>query len=192
MNELTETVRELAQAQQRTEACLEALAEAQQRTETRLEVLTETVRGLIITVDGLKNTVGDLKGRSLEQTYRDRAGAYFGRFLRGVKAVEPITLETTFESTLNLDEFTDLLFLDLLVTGKVRQAADTPEVWLAVEISSVIDRNDVERALRRASLMRRAGYRALPVVAGESTTRGAETAAQEQHVTVVVDGQVTF
>jgi archaellum component FlaC len=45
-NELKGVVKELAEAQQRTEARLEQLAEAQQRTEARLEALTERVEQL--------------------------------------------------------------------------------------------------------------------------------------------------
>ena len=44
--------------------------------------------------------------------------------------------------------------------------------WLAMKVSSVIDRDDVERARRRADLLRRAGFDAIPAVAGGGIDRG--------------------
>jgi hypothetical protein len=63
---------------------------------------------------------------------------------------------------------------------------------LAVEASAVVDRNDVERAQRRAALLRRVGYRAIPTVAGEQTTAGAEEALCPGHVLLVQDGRPRF
>jgi len=85
-----------------------------------------------------------------------------------------------------------VLRLDLLVNGRPRHQPDAPEIWLAVEVSSVVDQGEVDRAARRAGLLRRAGYRAVPAVAGEQMTRGAEEAARSQNVALVQDGQVVF
>lgn len=85
-----------------------------------------------------------------------------------------------------------MLRLDLLVNGRPRHQPDAPEIWLAVEVSSVVDQGEVDRAARRAGLLRRAGYRAVPAVAGEQMTRGAEEAARSQNVALVQDGQVVF
>ena len=100
--------------------------------------------------------------------------------------MEVYTLEDVLEAALTRDEFDGLLLLDLLVTGVVRYASESPEVWLAVEISSVVDKGDVSRAVHRA------GYLAVPVVACESVTVGGERAAQEQNVVLLQDGRVEF
>ena len=102
---LPEIVRELAEVQRRTEERLEVLADGQQR---------------------LIDTVGGLKGHVLEITYQDRAGAYFGRFLRRVKAITLQTLEDGLEVALTADEFNEVLLLDL--TGG-REVAPSP--WIA-------------------------------------------------------------
>jgi hypothetical protein len=109
-----------------------------------------------------------------------------------VRVVEPHTLEDTLEANLTPGEFRDLLRLDLLLTGRPRLRPDAPEVWLAVEVASVVDQNDVDRAERRAKLLRQAGYRALPVVAGEQATLGAEESSRAQKVALMQDGQVSF
>ncbi|HID86922.1 MAG TPA: hypothetical protein EYP55_06020 [Anaerolineae bacterium] len=93
----------------------------------------------------------------------------------------PIELENDLEAHLSPEEFRDLLQLDLLIRGRPRYREEAPEVWLAVEISVVIDRRDVERALRRT------GYRAIPTVTGERVTEKAE--AEAHKVLILLDGR---
>lgn len=178
----------LAEAQQHTEDRLEALAEAQRRTEERLERLEMVVHDLVEVQRKTVDTVGSLKGRVLEITYREKAIAYFGPLLRRVRVVALGNLEDTLEARLAQEELQEVFLLDLVVSGEPRQNRILPEVWLAVEVSSVVNRNDVERARRRAMLLRQAGYQAIPVVAGENATPEAEAAARQQRVVVLQDG----
>ncbi|RMG53484.1 MAG: hypothetical protein D6723_07010, partial [Acidobacteria bacterium] len=165
---LPETVRELVRIQKRTEERVEALAEAQRRTEERVEalekqmerltssvhVLTKQVESLTEAQKRTADTVSGIKGRLLEIMYREKASGYFGPVLRRLRVVTPHTLEDTLEARLSREEFKDVLLLDLLVHGQLRDAAEEQEVWLAVEVSSVVDEGDVERARRRATLLR--------------------------------------
>ncbi|RMD59321.1 hypothetical protein D6833_11600, partial [Candidatus Parcubacteria bacterium] len=48
---------------------------------------------------------------------------------------------------------------------------------------------DVSRARQRADLLERAGYRVIPVAAGQDMTRGAEEEARKQKVVVMQDGR---
>lgn len=203
LERLEEVVQALAEAQQRTEARLDMLAEAQQRTAEHLERLERVIYDLAEaqrrTEERLGSladaywrtatTVGDLKGRMLEITYREKASAYFGPLLRRLRVVAPYSLEETLETHLSFEEFKDLLLLDLLVSGQPRHDRTLPEVWLAIEISGVVDQEDVDRALRRAMLLRQAGYSAIPVVAGEQATLGAEEAARQHNVVILQDGR---
>ncbi len=59
---------------------------------------------------------------------------------------------------------------------------------MAVEVSSVIDRMDIERALRRAKLLQKAGFQAIPVAAGTKMTEGAREEAQTYGVAILKDG----
>ena len=111
---------------------------------------------------------------------------------QAAKLVEPHTLENTLESRLTAEEFRDVLRLDLLVSGEPRPLSNEVEMWLAVEVSSVIDQYDVDRADRRASLLRKAGYRVIPVVTGENITQGAEAVCHDQNVPLLQDGHVKF
>jgi len=169
----------------RIEAALDRLAEAQAQTEAQL-------RDLVQVVKKMQDTLAAVKGRQLEFNYHYRAGAYFGPLLRRLRAFLPVELESELETRLSAEDFRDLLSLDLVVTGQPRHLPDAPQVWLAVEVSSVVDRHDVERAIHRAGLLRRAGLRAIPVVAGEDITVGAQRDAEAHRVVVLQDGQALF
>ena len=191
-DELRATVNELAEAQRRTEERLgrlevvvTELAEAQRRTE-------ETVRGLAIEQGRMRTDLASLKGQSLEQTYARKAPAYFGRWLRQVRVVLPGALtaqiENALEANLTPDEILEVLRADLIVRGRQRLPDAADELWLAVEVAAVVDRSDVGRARRRAALLRKAGFVALPVVAGESLTEGAEELIIAAPVVLVQNG----
>jgi hypothetical protein len=174
-------VEELAEAQRRTEARVEELAEAQRRTEERLQQVVELQHWLV-------DRVGSMKGQLLEFAYRDKAGAYFGRWIRRPEVVTVNDLWDTLESRLPEEAFDDVLLVDLVVRGRPRNRPDVEELYLAVEVSCVMDREDVERAERRAGWLRQAGYAAVPVVAGETATEKAEMDAPCAGVAMVRDG----
>lgn len=194
---LPAAMRELAEAQRRTEerlerleAVVETLAEAQRRTEEQLRALAEHVYILAEAQHRMVDTLAGFKGRVLELDYREKAGAYFGPLLRRLRVVPPHTLEDELQAQLSPEEFKDVLQLDLLVSGQPRYHPEMPEVWLAVEVSAVIDKEDVSRAQRRAELLRRAGYQAIPAVAGERATLVAEDEARLHNVVMLQDGRV--
>jgi chromosome segregation ATPase len=199
----------LAEAQQRTERRVEELAEAQQRTERRVEELVEAQKGTEermgrletavtelaeaqqrteVELRRIDNALGRLNGRELERYYRERAHAYFGPLLKRIRVVSIQEIEDDLEIHLSAAEIEDLSLLDVLVRGSLRQA-DAPEVWLAIEVSAVIDRHDVERVERRAGLLRKVGYRVVPTMAGQDMTEGAERLAAEHQVFVVQNGR---
>ncbi len=201
---------ELVEAQRRTEERLDALAEAQRRTEERLDALAEAQRqsevqlkwlatSVVSLADQVKRLVeaqqrtytilADHRGQLLELRYRAHVGGYFGQWLKRARAVAAETLEEQLETSLTHDELLQVLRLDLLVSGRLRDRPDSPEVLLAVEVSGVVEETDIFRARHRAELLQRAGYVALPVAAGESVANEAESIARMQKVAIVQDGQ---
>jgi len=188
LGRLETAVEALAEAQRRTEERVEALAEAQRRTEERVGALAEAQRRTEERLNSLVDTVGRLRGDVFELKYRDRVDVYFGPLLRRVKFVQKRSLEDLLESQLTHEELLDVLRLDLLVGGQPRRREPRKDALLAVEVSAVIDRNDVERARRRCELLRKAGLEVIPAVAGEDLTRGAEESAAKQCVAVIRDG----
>lgn len=86
------------------------------------------------------------------------------------------------------DEWHEIVDLDLAVEAVTRQTAR--QLILAMEISWVIDGGDVERAVRRAALMRECGLPAIPVVAGKGLLPGAKDSAKDHRVLVALDGRI--
>ena len=213
-------VEKLIQGQARTDAVMQELAAAQARTDERLgrlekgqavlqqdvtalqkgqavlqQDVTALQKGQAVLQEGqasMQDTLGVVKGRQLELVYKERVGTYFGPLLRRVRVLSITQIEDDLEAHLSTEEFRDLLKLDLLVRGRPRHLPDAPQVWLAVEVSGVVDRHDVERAVRRAGHLSRVGYVSVPAVAGEQATEGAEALAREEGVLLVLDGRTDF
>jgi len=189
---LTEQVRALTEGQQRLTEQVRSLTEGQQWLTEQVRSLTEGQQRLTERVDLLTDTVGRMKGTLLEMNYQRKASAYFGLLLRRVKVVDLSSIDDVLTSALTSEELRDTLQIDLLVSGRLRHLPESPEVMLAVEISSVVDRNDVLRAVQRAKLLRKAGYSAVPVVCGEEVTKGGRDYAEKQSVVLLRDGGVEF
>ncbi|MBI4675315.1 MAG: hypothetical protein HY741_27035 [Chloroflexi bacterium] len=196
---LPEIVRELAAAQQRTEARLEQLAADVRKLTEDVRALTEDVRQLTVAVHDLtasqkrmEERLGRVIGDLLELRYREHVAGYFGSLLRHAHTIPVVDLEEHLERALTPDEVLDVLRLDLVVNGRWRERPERPEVWLAVEVAALLNEADVARAWRLATLLRRAGFRTIPVVAGEQITRDGEASARAQNVAVLQDGQAVF
>lgn len=179
---------ELAEAQRRTDQKLAELAEAQRRTDQKLAELAEAQRRTEETVRRLVNQMAEVRGQLLESKFRDKAYAYFGRWLRRARAVPFIEVEERLEDKLTEDDLIELSQTDILVRGRPRLPPVADEVWLAVEVSSVVDANDVNRAERRARLLRRAGLRAVPVAAGARVIPEARSLAETLNVALLRNG----
>lgn len=197
---LPQLIRELVDAQQHTEQRLErlevtvqALAEAQRQTEHTMAQLADSHLHVERRVGHIETEVGDLKGMTLEIRYRDRAFAYFARVVRRAHALSGdellALLETAVDQGMLSEEGADdVLLADVVVRGRRRD--DRSEAYLVVEVSWGVGTGDVERAVRRASLLAQTGVQTLPVVAGERITDEAAELARAMHAWQVLDGQV--
>jgi hypothetical protein len=164
-------VRDLAEAQRRTEERLDTLAAIQQRMDDRL---------------------GGVQGWQLEHRYRDRAGAYFGGLLRRIRPLSSWEVADVLDDAeatgqLSSDERRDAVLADLVVRGRRRE--DQSELYLVVEVSVGIRPDDVECAVRRAEVLGRL-YTTIPVVAGEGITPEAMALADSRGVWRVLDRRV--
>ena len=153
--------------------------------------LLEATDHMILSLDRISASMAKANEWWLEQSYREKAHAYFGRVLRRVNVVSFHEIEDKVEE-LPPSERDSILLLDLIVRGRPRTVDNPPDVYLAVEVSAVIDRNDVGRALQRAAVLRSLGYIVVPVVAGEKVTKGGLASAQEDAVAVFQDGKYFY
>ena len=174
----------LTQRMDRVEAQIEALTQRMERVEAQIAELTQELRFV-------RSRLDEYVGITLELRYHQRAGAIFGRFLRRVRPGTAGDVSDQLVELLTEREAEEAFAIDLLVRGVPRSMPELGEVWIAIEVSSVVDRYDVERALRRAAILRRVHARVLPAVAGERLTEGAGELAGNEAVLIVQDGRVS-
>lgn len=136
--------------------------------------------------------IAELKGKSLEREYRDKARSIFGRYFRSVAVIDWIDLEDALEAVAPLSdaERTELSVVDLLVRG--RRRTDGQETVLVIEVSWTITHYDVERAVRRAQLFRQRGFTTTPTVAGSEISQEVQLAAQQAGCAVALNGRYEF
>jgi predicted RecB family endonuclease len=211
--QLPALVRDLAEAQKRTEERLDALVEAQRRTEetlraligrvdhletrfdrleSKVDSLDTKVDGLESKVDGLEAQMGQVRGDTLETRYRRHSGSYFGPLLRRARAISQDELDDLLEEgatagTLTEKDIDEVRLADLIVRG--RRPVDRQEAYLVVEVSAGVGTADVVRAARRADLLSRLRP-ATPVVAGDRSVPEAGALARRSGVWQVLDGRV--
>ena len=162
----------------RIDSVLERLADAQARTEQSLQELTAVVRGLVIRTDRHE---GDL----LELRFQRRLPSYLGLYLRRAKVLQPADLLDEVEAKLDRPEVEDYLRADVLAQGLV----DDKPTYVIGEVSYTADADDVERAARRAALLRKADLPAVGLVACESVHPQTIAYAREQGVRVGASGR---
>jgi hypothetical protein len=164
MERMEQRQERMEQRQERMEQRLERMEERQDRMEQRQDRMERRLQRL-------ETDVGHLKGTVKEITYRTNFLGYFGFWV--LSAEDPWRRlwekieEALQEGMLTQDELTDLRSADLLWLGILRRGKFAgQEVLIVAEFSWTVQREDVERALRRASLARKAGFWSLPLVAG--------------------------
>jgi hypothetical protein len=100
--------------------------------------------------------MGEVRGWTLEQRYRTQAPAYCGRFLRQVQPVHIGRLADVLRERLAEGELAEVLLADIILTGRLPTPAGPAAIWVVLEVSTTVDRRDVDRTQRRAALLRQA------------------------------------
>ncbi|MCS7310608.1 MAG: hypothetical protein RMM06_03850 [Armatimonadota bacterium] len=205
---LPERYQQLPERTDRLEQALARMAEESARTEQRIQqfaqhteqrfqqiadalhTLSENVRLLVEQMERWEVEMGSVKGITLQLFYRENATAILGRHFRRPKLLDKGDYLQQVQDLhpLSESEWQQLVSADLLTRGVHRQTGE--EYVMAWEVSWMVDRSDVERAVRRAEILRRWEPKALPVVAGKGITAGAQEAAQASGVLVILDTQI--
>jgi len=155
-----------------------------------VDILKQDVAILKQDVAKLKSDVGWLKGGFMELHVRDKVGAFFGRLLKKASLLDTSELaDSLYDSVekgiISSQDAQEALRVDAVVRGFLRK--DGPkEVLIAAEISFVVDKEDVERAEKRAMIIRKVlGKECIPAVIGKEFTEGANKACQDQSVLLI-------
>ncbi|NBU40634.1 MAG: hypothetical protein EBS51_07475 [Planctomycetia bacterium] len=174
----------LTQAQERTEAQMVALAQAQERTEARVTALTHVVETLALNGNRMATRLDAVLGRTLELQFRDRLTSYLGRFMRRGRLVRNEELLEAIEPLVDADEANEVLRADAIAAGVI----DGVSGHVVVEVSATCGADDVDRAERRAGILRKAGLMAVPLVACEVVSRELVAYARSRQVRVWCNG----
>jgi len=150
----------------------------------QIEGLRETVLLLAQRLDTVAGRTDMALGELLELRAERRLSSWLGRFLRGLRVRPPGEWERQFRPLLSPAAFDRLLDADLLARGRLTLDGQR-EVWLAIEVSRVIDAEDVARAQEWAQLLREVGLVAVPVVLGAALTGEAREAVERERVLFV-------
>ena len=209
---LTESVAALIQAQQQRDEAFAAfraevdrrfaeLAEAQRRhyeefaahraeTDRRFAELATAIQALAQRVDNLS---GQVRGWVHEDRYRTRPRRYrrllLDPHILSTEAREALLRQAEAAGRLTPEEAAELEDADVLVQGRSR--ATGGEAFLVVEVSAKVNTDDVERAVKRAEILRKARPEAevIPVAAGPEIHPLAARAARDQGVWWLTDGR---
>jgi hypothetical protein len=190
VDQLTEGQQRLTEGQEQLTARVDQLTEGQQRLTEGQQRLTEGQQRLTEGQQRLEVQMGEVRGWTLEQRYRTHAPAYFGRLLRQVQAVDIGRLAEVLRERLAEQELAEALLADLILSGRLPTPPGPPEIWVVLEVLATVDRGDVERAQRRAALLRQARYPAVAVAGGPGATAGARQVAGEVGVALLLDGHI--
>jgi hypothetical protein len=191
LRQLTERVDVLTERVDQLTQRVDLLTQRMAQLADGMDQLTQRMDQLLASHQRMLDDIGGMKGKMLEMEYGQKASAVFSRVLRRPRAVDPAEMWDVMEARLAPEDLDDVMLADVFVTGTVRSGG-AEETMLVVEVSFVVDRYDVERAARRAKLMRQAGFRAVPVAAGVRLTAGSKEAALEEGVALLEQRQPIY
>ena len=168
----------------RVDAALATLAERMVELTARVDTLAQRMDQLTAIVEKLVIRSDRHEGTLLELKFRDRLPSYLGRYLRRAKVVQPADLLDEVEPRLESAEVDDFLRADVLAQGTV----NGEPTYVIGEVSYTAEAGDVERAARRATLLRKASLPAVGLVACEVVRPETLAYAREQGVRIWADG----
>lgn len=157
-----------------------------------VRLLTDWMAKVDSRLDSLEKDMGILNGNALEVEYRTKAASIFGMMLRGRREASEFVSgqleEAEIQGTVSPQEADFVMAADLLWVGTFRKGKYAGEVIVFVGENSW---TDVERAAKKAEILKRAGVWAVPFVGGsEWASSEVREEALERKILCIVDGKV--
>lgn len=147
-----------------------------------LASIATTLREMTERQNRVEGRMGNIEGDLLEAKYERNMREWFADYLWPIERVFTGDL-SLLRTQLSDRELQSVRAVDLILRGK-DQRDWGEDLLMVVEISQTINVDDVERALERAKLLEKAGYRARAAVGGYRLAPGVETRARELDVIV--------
>ena len=191
--ELRETVREHSEQLREHSRQIAELRAAVERLTQEFVQFREAVEQRFLRVearlDRVENRLDQLVGITLELRSQQRLSSWLGFVLEKIKVRPPGDWAEQLRPLVGAAVFDEVLDADLLVRARLRRDPSI-ELWLVVEVSGVVDRTDVERAVTRAMVLQPALKRVVPLVVGERATEGAMELADRLDVVTLLNGRM--
>jgi biotin operon repressor len=142
-------------------------------------------------VDGrlnrLEGRMGNAEGDALENRYVIHCRSWFSRWLKRAEIIGledlGVVEDAVASGAVTSEQFDDLEYLDLIVRG-ADKTDPSRQRYLALEISATINPDDVERAERRAAVLRAAGLDVTAIAGGYRVSGRAQALANERGVII--------
>lgn len=131
-------------------------------------------------------TLAEAQGRTLKLQFPDRIASDLGLFMRRCRLVDTAALIEALEPHLDRRELADVIRANAIASGQI----DGQPSHVVVEVSAAADVDDIDRARRRAGLLRRAGLAAVPIVACELISPESRAYAKQFDVLIWLDGRI--
>ena len=186
VSELTKAQAELTKVQAHADAQLVELTAAQARTEARLASLTDVVQSLAINLDRQTARLDSVLGWTFEMQFRDRLPSYLGRLMRRARLLRNDEVRDAIEQVVAPHEADEMLRVDAIAAGVI----DGVATHVVVEVSAACGAADIDRAERRAAILRKAGLVAVPLVACQVITPELRGYAHDRQVRIWCDGTI--
>lgn len=176
---------DLEKSLQEMQAAIARLAIGQDALRTDVEILKQDVKEL-------KKDMRDLKGRSQEDFYRQRIGSIFSQYLRkGADAsdwIGDLLHDKVSEKIVTAAEVKQVMAADLLWLAETRDTRR--KIVLVLEASWLAEESDVDRATKRAEILRRAGIDAFALVGGHEWQESTKAKAWQAKVITTSNGRL--
>jgi hypothetical protein len=150
----------------------------------RIDMLGLEISKLTDGMKSLDGRVGRLEGWRFETRYRENLASHLVRRFRRPKLLiagnVPALIDGLDRNEFNPEEWTQIIALDVLARATDVSRPEHADIYLAIELSIVVDESDVERARERADILARAlDLPVVPCVDGEAILRDAELRAAQ-------------
>ncbi len=183
---------DLEKSFQEMNAAIARLAIGQESLLQDVSALKQDVSVLKQDVKILKTDMRDLKGRSQEDFYRQKIGSIFSQYLRkGSEANDwlgDLLHEKMSDGTITAAEMKQVMAADVLWAAETRD--NKRRIVIAMEASWLAEEGDLERAVTRATILRRAGVDALAMVGGHEWRDALKARAWQAKVITTSNGRL--
>jgi hypothetical protein len=171
-----------------TDLRFEDLETRMTRVQKRLDEIDQRLAQMATTLQSLDGRAGNIEGSAFETKYLWQAPGRWGRRYSNVRVLrlgdEPEMHTALDRGALTEEEWDDVVLADCVLRAHSKE--DGKEAVIVVDLSTTVDDSDVERADRRATILRRVWPNVVAAVDGQRILAAAKLRATQLNVLAIV------